>query len=475
MERLQDLLQQLATDRAGARMFALMERLYPICRSITGPGVRKTLDILQEHLPITRSEVPTGTCVFDWVIPNEWTIRHAWIKDPSGTRIVDFMHSNLHVVGYSTPIHQRLSLSDLKKHLHSDAEHPDWIPYRTSYYREDWGFCLTHKQLISLQDGEYEVLIDADLQPGSLSYAECVVPGNSTNEVLLFAHVCHPSLCNDNLSGVILLTVLGQYLLRCQLNWTYRIIFAPATIGSITWLSRNREHLNKIKAGLIVSVAGDSGAITYKCSRQGTSLIDRAAAHIVRESATQGTVLPFSPWGYDERQFCSPGINLPVGRFTRTPNGEFPQYHTSADNLDLVKAEHLQDSLQKIMRILCVLESDRRYLNRSPFGEPQLGRRGLYRAMGGQTGISDSQHALLWVLNYSDGLHSLQDIAEASQLDFQTLLHAAELAQQVGLLSAEPLTLGQPSTESDSAPLGLRSDHLSTTEGSQNENLGNGD
>lgn len=441
MERLQNLLQQLDAAQVGARMFALMERLYPICRSITGQGVRQTLDILQDSLPLVRSEVPTGTPAFDWTVPNEWTIRDAWIKDPSGVCIVDFKRSNLHVVSYSIPVHRRLGLRELKEHLHSDPEHPDWIPYRTSYYRETWGFCLAHQQLLSLQEGEYEVCIDADLRPGSLSYAECVIPGASPSEVLLFAHTCHPSLCNDNLSGVVLLAALGQYLRRSQLQWTYRLVFAPATIGSITWLSRNQEHLGQIKAGLIVSVAGDPGAITYKRSRRGNSLIDRAATNIVCQGERPGTVLPFSPWGYDERQFCSPGINLPVGRLTRSPNGAYPQYHTSADNLDLVQAEHLTDSLQRIMRILCVLESDRRYLNLSPFGEPQLGRRGLYQMMGGYTNIGALQHALLWVLNYSDGLHSLLDIAEASGMDFQTLLHAAELAEQSGLLSPGPLSL----------------------------------
>ncbi|WP_404301672.1 DUF4910 domain-containing protein [Alicycliphilus denitrificans] len=441
MKRLQNFLQQLGADEAGARMYALMERLYPICRSITGPGVRQTLDILQEFLPLQRNEVPTGTQVFDWTVPNEWTIRSAWIKDPAGACIVDFKRCNLHVVSYSTPVHGQMSLAELKKHLHSDPEHPDWIPYRTSYYQESWGFCLTHRQLLSLQEGEYEVCIDADLLPGSLSYAECVIQGNSPTEVLLFAHTCHPSLCNDNLSGVVLLASLGQYLRRCHLNWTYRLVFAPATIGSITWLSRNQEGLDRIKAGLIVSVAGDPGSITYKRSRHGSALIDRAAAHIVRQGEKPGTILPFSPWGYDERQFCSPGINLPIGRITRSPNGAYAEYHTSADNLDLVQAGHLQDSLHRIMQILHVLESDRRYQNLAPFGEPQLGRRGLYRMMGGYTNIGALQHALLWVLNYSDGLHSLLDISEMSGLDFPTLQHAAELAEKSGLLSPQPLSL----------------------------------
>jgi aminopeptidase-like protein len=438
MHPLQECQSRLSDDRAGERMFRLIEQLFPICRSITGNGLRQSLDIVGEHLPLTRSEVATGTPVFDWTIPNEWNIRDAWIKDASGQKIVDFQRSNLHVMSYSTPVQGHFSLADLKPHLHSDPEHPDWIPYRTSYYKEAWGFCLSHQQLQALADSEYEVCIDSDLAPGSLSYAECLIPGERPEEVLLFAHICHPSLCNDNLSGVALLVELGRYLRQCRLKWSYRLIFAPATIGSITWLSRNEAHLPRIQGGLILSVAGDPGALTYKRSRRSHALIDRASARVLAERGLHDRVLGFSPWGYDERQFCSPGINLPMGRLTRSPNGAYPEYHSSADNLDLVRPQHLQDTLDAMLAIFHVVETDTRYQNLQPKGEPQLGRRGLYQMMGGFTNIGELQHALLWVLNYSDGEHSLLDIAEQSSMPYSLLQQAATMAIDADLLSPIP-------------------------------------
>jgi aminopeptidase-like protein len=438
MHPLQECQAALDKHQAGEEMFRLIERLFPICRSITGNGLRQSLDIVGESLPLARSEVASGTPVFDWTIPDEWNIRDAWIKDASGMKIVDFQHSNLHVMSYSTPVRGHFSLADLKPHLHSDPAHPEWIPYRTSYYKAAWGFCLSHQQLQALPDGEYEVCIDTDLQPGSLSYGECLIPGERQEEVLLFAHICHPSLCNDNLSGVALLVQLGQLLRQCALKWSYRLVFAPATIGSITWLSRNEAHLERVIGGLIVSVAGDPGPLTYKRSRHQRALIDRASAQVLAERGLQARVLDFSPWGYDERQFCSPGINLPMGRLTRSPNGEYPEYHSSADNLSLVGAAHLQDSLSAMLSIFHVLETDAHYQNLQPKGEPQLGRRGLYQMMGGFTHIGELQHALLWVLNYSDGTHSLLDIAEQSGMPFALLQQAAELALQAELLAALP-------------------------------------
>ncbi|WP_372657338.1 DUF4910 domain-containing protein [Hydrogenophaga sp.] len=438
MHPLQACVEKLGEDRSGDQMYQLIERLFPICRSITGNGLRQSLDIVGEHLPLLRSEVATGTPVFDWTIPKEWNIRDAWIKDPSGQKIVDFQQSNLHVVSYSVPVHGRFSLAELKTRLHSDPAHPEWIPYRTSYYQETWGFCLPHQQLQSLPEGEYEVCIDSELTAGSLSYAECLIPGASQDEVLLFAHICHPSLCNDNLSGVALLVELGKYLRQCQLKWSYRLVFAPATIGSITWLSRNEKLLPQIRGGLIVSVAGDAGPVTYKRSRRGNAQIDRASACMLAERGQQERVLDFSPWGYDERQFCSPGINLPMGRFTRSPNGAYPEYHSSADNLGLVRPEHLQDSLHTVLDILHVMESDTRYQNLFPKGEPQLGRRGLYQMMGGFTNIGELQHALLWVLNYSDGEHSLLDIAEKSHMPYRLLQQAAGLSADAQLLAPLP-------------------------------------
>jgi aminopeptidase-like protein len=435
MTALRECIERLeADDETGQRMYALIERLFPICRSITGAGVRQTLDIIGEHVPLVRSEVPTGTAVFDWTVPNEWNIRDAWIKDATGKKIVDFQQCNLHVVSYSTSVHGHFTLSELKAHLHSDPENPEWTPYRTSYYKPSWGFCLPHQQLLALPEGEYEVRIDSDLAPGSLSYAECVLPGESDQEILLFAHTCHPSLCNDNLSGISLLVELGRYLQQCQLKWTYRLVFAPATIGSITWLSRNEARLPHIRGGLVISVAGDAGGVTYKRSRRHDALIDRASASVLLQAGFSDRIVDFSPWGYDERQFCSPGINLPIGRLTRSPHGAYREYHSSADNLQLVQPQHLQHSLKTLLQILNVMETNGRYLNKFPKGEPQLGRRGLYQMMGGYTRISELQNALLWVLNGSDGEQSLLDIAEKSRLDYQLLQHAAELAMRADLL-----------------------------------------
>ncbi|WP_439115337.1 DUF4910 domain-containing protein [Hydrogenophaga sp.] len=435
MTTLGDWVTQLNTDRAGERMHHLIERLYPICRSITGDGVRQTLDIVCEHMPLKRTEVPTGTRIFDWTIPNEWNICSAWIRGPDGAEVVNFVNSNLHVVSYSTPVHTRMTLDALQPHLHSDPEHPDWIPYRTSYYQATWGFCLSHRQRETLAPGTYEVFIDATLQSGSLTYAECVFPGARKEEVLLFAHTCHPSLCNDNLSGIALLSELSRYLAKTSLEFTYRIILAPATIGSLAWLCRNEHRWPLVHSGLIVSVAGDAGAVTYKRSRRHDAAVDKASAYVLASQNNSARVLDFSPWGYDERQFCSPGINLPMGRLTRSPNGTYAQYHTSADNLDLVRPEHLQDSLATLLAILNVVDADRTYLNLFAKGEPQLGRRGLYQMMGGTTQIAECQHALLWVLNYSDGLHSLLDIAQRSKLDFSLLQKAAALAVSAGLLT----------------------------------------
>jgi aminopeptidase-like protein len=419
----------------GPAIYALIERLFPICRSITGDGVRRTLDILGEHIALERHEVPTGTPVFDWIVPPEWNIRDAYIKGPDGRKIVDFRKSNLHVVSYSTPVRARLSLAELLPHLHSLPEHPDWIPYRTAYYNPDWGFCLAHRQRESLTEGEYEVVIDSELKDGALSYAECRVPGARDDEVLVFAHICHPSLCNDNLSGIGIAVQLAKFLASAPRVYSYRFVFAPATIGSITWLSRNESRLGKVKHGLVAAVLGDPGMLHYKKSRQGDAEIDRAVQCALRDRGTGFKVLEFSPWGYDERQFGSPGIALPVGRLTRTPNGCYPEYHSSADDLSLVRPEFLADSFRAYVEVFAILERNRCYRNLSPKGEPQLGRRGLYRKTGGQQDIPDRELALLWVLNQSDGGPSLLDIAERSGLAFASVAAAARDLEAAGLLA----------------------------------------
>lgn len=422
------------TTAAGHAMHELLRELLPLPRSITGDGVRQTLAALQRRLPLTLSEVPSGTAVFDWTVPDEWRIEDAYIADMSGRRLVDFRASALHVVGYSTPVDATYSREALEPHLHSLPDQPDLIPYRTAYYAPAWGFCLSHRVRESLGAGPFRVVIRSTLAPGHLTLAEAVIPGATDDEVLLFAHDCHPALANDNLSGVLVATWVGQHLRTRSTRYTYRIVFAPATIGSITWLAHRRDILPRIRHGLVLSLLGGPGRFHYKRTRDGARPIDRAAWHVVRATDPAATCLPFSPWGYDERQFGSPGIDLPMGRLTRTPNGEFPEYHTSADDATLVTAAQLGESWLTVLRILDVLERDATYLNLAPYGEPQLGRRGLYRTTGGHQHIPERQLALLWMLNQSDGRESVLDIAERAALPFAVLADAATDLEAIGLL-----------------------------------------
>jgi aminopeptidase-like protein len=419
----------------GEEMYRLVTELFPICRSITGKGVRETLALVQKHVPVDIHQVPSGTRVFDWIVPKEWNIREAWVKDPAGKKIIDFRNSNLHVLNYSAPVHATLSLEDLKQHLYSLPEHADWIPYRTSYYNENWGFCLPHNQLLALSEGEYEVLIDSSLEDGHLTYGECYLKGETEAEVLISAHICHPSLANDNLSGIAIAVFLANHLSKLSLRYSYRFLFIPGTIGSITWLSLNESKVSRIKHGLVFTCLGDSGKFTYKKSRRGDAEIDRAVTEVLKKSGEVFEIRQFSPYGYDERQFCSPGFNLPVGCFMRTPHGQFPEYHTSADNLNLVQPQQLSASLSKCVAILHILEHNRRYLNQNPKCEPQLGKRGIYSQIGGQADGKLRELAMLWVLNLSDGSNSLLDIAEKSDLGFPLIQNAACTLQEHGLLS----------------------------------------
>ncbi len=419
----------------GAAMYELVAKLYPDCRSITGDGVRRALAELQHVVPLAIYEVPTGTAAFDWQVPQEWNIRDAYIKDAAGRRVVDFRQSNLHVVSYSVPVRAEMTLDELRPRLYTLPAHPDWIPYRTSYYREDWGFCLTHNQLRALPQGRYEVCIDSTLAPGSLTYGEFRLRGETSDEVLISCHVCHPSLCNDNLSGLAVSVFLARHLAQQSARrYSYRFVFVPGTIGAITWLSQHVGELARIRHGFVLALVGDGGASTYKRSRYGNAEIDRAFEHVLAHSGAPYAVEDFEPLGYDERQYGSPGINLPIGCLMRTPHGRFPQYHTSADDLTLVRPESLADSWHKCVAAVSVLEGNRRYRNTSPCCEPQLGRRGLYRAMGGEPDQAAVEQALLWVLNYSDGEHALLDIAERSKLPFAVVRKAADLLAAHGLL-----------------------------------------
>jgi aminopeptidase-like protein len=419
----------------GQELHRFAAELYPICRSITGDGIRRTLARIQDRISLQMFEVPTGTPVFDWTVPKEWNIRDAYIKDRDGKRVVDFQRCNLHVLNYSQPVHATVPLCELKPHLFTFPEHPDWIPYRTSYYKEEWGFCLSHNQMLGLNDGEYEVCIDSTFEDGHLTYGECYLRGRVADEVMISCHVCHPSLANDNLSGLAVATFLAQLLSGQDLHYSYRFLFIPGTIGAITWLARNHDNVRGIRHGLVLTGIGDSGGFHYKKSRRGDAEIDRAAAHILKHSGETSEVLEFSPYGYDERQYCSPGFNLAVGCLMRSVWGSFPEYHTSADNLDFIQPEQLARSLRVCVAIFDVLENNRRYRNMNPYCEPQLGKRNLYRSTGGES-IGAEINARLWVLNFSDGEHSLLDIAERSGLPFAAINDAAELLQQSGLLSA---------------------------------------
>jgi aminopeptidase-like protein len=415
-------------------MLPLIEKLYPICRSITGIGVHETLNILQEFVAIEIKQVTSGTRVLDWVVPKEWNIREAFISCLDGTRVVDFAKHNLHVVQYSTPIDQAIEIDELRPHLHIVPDRPDWIPYRTAYYSENWGFCLSQNQLAALTDSHYRVVIDSSLGDGHLTYGELFVPGQIEDTVLFSTHICHPSLANDNLSGIAVAVALASHIGTLSPRYSYRFLFIPGTIGSLTWLALNEEKVAAIKHGLVLSCLGDAGGITYKRSRKGDAPIDRIVEHVLKHDKASSRIIPFVPFGYDERQYCSPGFDLPVGCLMRTEPGKYPEYHTSADNPDLLRSESLAHSLATLQEIVATIEGNGTYRNCNPKGEPQLGRRGLYRAMGGQSSIADQQMALLWVLNLSDGSYSLLDIAERSGLPFTTIRGAADSLCDTDLL-----------------------------------------
>jgi aminopeptidase-like protein len=430
-------LDKLITDGIGDELFAFAAKIYPLCRSITGNGVRQTLREVGAHIALDIHEVPTGTAVFDWTIPREWNIRDAYIKNKHGKKVVDFQKSNLHVMSYSVPVQRQMSLGELKPHLHTLPDQPELIPYRTSYYAENWAFCMTHSEFEDLPDETYEVLIDSTLANGHLTYGEYLHKGETDDEFLLSAHICHPSLADDNCSGIALLTHLAKRLARLKTRFSYRFLFVPGTIGAITWLARNEEQAQRIKHGLVVSMVGDSGGPTYKKSRRGNTEIDRAMIHSLRHSGLSSTILEFSPYGYDERQYCSPGFNLPVGLFQRSKFGSIPEYHTSADNLEFIRPHHLNTSYRLIANTINVIENEAVYRNTLPKCEPQLGRRGLYGAIGGDKDQAAANMAMLWILNLSDGTHSLLDIAERANLPFAVVQRTTQLLREHGLL--EPL------------------------------------
>jgi aminopeptidase-like protein len=423
------------TDTRGTAMHGLVDRLYPICRSITGDGVRETLRHVGGHIPLAIHEVPTGTPAFDWTVPREWNVRDASVTDGDGRRVIDFREHSLHLMSYSVPVDARMGLDALRPHLHTLPAQPDLVPYRTSYYNENWGFCLSQRQLDALPDGEYHVQIDSTLAEGSLTYGECVIPGAEQAEFLLTCHICHPSLANDNLSGIAVLTWLGRELAVRSNRFTYRLLFIPGTIGSLTWLSRNEAVVDRVRHGLTLAGVGDAAALTYKRSRRGTADIDRAVGLLLRDRDDEARIEDFSPYGYDERQFCSPGFDMPVGCLMRSPHNTYPEYHTSADDPSFVQPASLTDTLEFLLSLIELLERNGHYRNMSPKGEPQLGKRGLYPSMGGPS-ARDEQLAMLWVMNQSDGAHSLLDIAERSGMPAGAIVTAAERLAATDLLAS---------------------------------------
>ena len=418
----------------GVEMYALARRLYPICRSITGQGVRETLAILREHVPLEVRQVPSGKAVYDWEVPLEWNVEDAAVISPAGERVVDFQKHNLHLVSYSEPVSRSMPLTELQGHLHSLPDQPSWIPYRTSYYKRNWGFCLRDVNRVGFQKGTYRVEIATSLRRGHLTYGELAIPGEIRDEILFVTHICHPSLANDNTAGMAVTCALAEWLAMERRRYTYRFVLAPGTIGTLCWLKTNEGRLARVRAGLVLALLGDPGRLTYKQTRDGGAYTDQVAAFAVSQIDPESRVIPFSPYGYDERQLNAPGFKLPVGRLTRSVNGGYPQYHSSADDLDLIRADCLQQSLDACKLFVEVLEGDRVYRNTSPMGEPRLGKRGLYGSVGGVT-PQQREQAMLWILNQADGSKSLLETARRSGLDFRVLQDSAAALAAAGLLA----------------------------------------
>jgi len=401
---------------SGEEMHSFAQALYPICRSLTGDGVRKTLGLIKQILPeLVIREVPSGTVAFDWTVPDEWNIRTAYIEDPSGRRVVDFAHHNLHVVGYSTPVDVTIDLEELQKHLHSLPDKPDVIPYVTSYYKRDWGFCLPHRLRETLAAGQYKVVIDADLKPGSLTYGELVIPGKSNDEVLFSTYVCHPSMANNELSGPVIATYLAKWITKIDRNYTYRFVFVPETIGTVVYLSNLLNHLKKhVRAGFVLTCCGDEGRFSFMPSRD-----------FIEYSFLQR--------GSDERQYCSPLVDLPVASVMRSKYHEYSEYHTSADDLTFVTPRGLQTTLDLYSKLIDTLEGNR-VLHAVVAGEPQLGKRGLYPNIGGQVD-QKSVSAILDLLAFADGTNDVADIANATGHELSTLDALSDALIAHGLLT----------------------------------------
>ena len=424
------------TDNAGTAMHSLMTELFPICRSLTGPGLRQTLSRFADFVPFTLHEVSSGTKCFDWTVPPEWIVRDAWVENSAGERVIDFQVNNLHLVGYSEPVDVTLSLTELKEHLHALPDLPDAIPYVTSYYRRYWGFCLTQKQLDQMPEDTYRAVVDTTLDgTGSLTYADLLIPGDSDEEILLSSYSCHPSMANNELSGPVLTTWLARYLMDLpQRRYSYRIVIVPETIGSIAYISRHLETLRRnVRAGYVVNCVGGPDQATFLESRTGDTLAERGALHVLNSREE-----PFKHWTYarrasDERQYCSPGVELPVASVLRSKYHDYPEYHTSLDDLDFVRPEHMQASYDLYVEIITTLEANRTYRATVPC-EPQLGPRGLYPNLGDRTHQETALYDRMALLAYADGNTDLIEIAERNDSTVARLAEHIPALAENGLL-----------------------------------------
>lgn len=419
----------------GDKIYGLMKELFPICRSLTGDGLRYTLDRIAEEIPLVEYEVPSGTQVFDWTIPDEWNPRSAWIETPSGKRICDFSENNLHLLNYSMPFEGEVGLEELKKHIYTRPDLPDAIPYVTSYYQRRWGFCMRHSDFEALQPGKYRVMIDVELRPGSLTYADLVLPGDTEEEILLSTYICHPSMANNELSGPALTTYLAKYLMaKKNRHYTYRFVFAPENIGVVTYLSRNLRILQeRVRAGYVVTCVGGPGQVTYMESRAGDSLVDKVTRHVLRHRNEGGRILDFTHSGSDERRYNAPGVDLPVGCLVRTRFFDYPEYHTSLDDLNFVSVTQMAASYDLYCECIDTLELNRRY-RVTTLCEPNLGSRGLYPTVGAPDSVSEEVDDFLALCSYCDGVHDLIDIADLHRKPISNFSPRVRSFLEAGLL-----------------------------------------
>jgi len=416
------------------------DRLWPLTRSLTGNANRETLSILSEIIPLNVHEVPSGTICYDWEIPSEWNPKEAWIKDENGNILVDFKKNNLHLLGYSTSYNGKLSFEELESHLYSLPEKPELIPYVTSYYSKRWGFCISHHQLKELKEhkGPFNVNIDAEHNiDGSLTYGDLLLEGTSSEEILFSTYICHPSMANDQISGMLVAAFLYQELSKIKdRHYSYRFIFVPETIGAIAYLKENGSILKeRTRAGYIITCLGDKGKFSYKNTKQKDSLTNKVTLQVLKDNNIEFQEFPFVPLGSDERQYASPGFNLPVGSLMRTMYWHFEEYHTSADNKSFISFKHLRESIELYMKVIKTFEGNKKFINKFPYGEVQLGKRGLYPTLGRGNDKTQMVDAYIWILNYSDGKNDLLQIAELSNIPMNILIEASNILEKEGLIN----------------------------------------